>query len=113
MIRYTNWDLDGSAIAHAGPSLQVTYLYLRPKLVLDANLIYRTHRADAVHPVYGETLEADLYAGGLTFFFDLFNHKRWRALASIDFAREDANIDFFDSEVNALYLGAIWRHARK
>jgi hypothetical protein len=93
--------------------LQLTYLYLTPKLILDVNVVYHTHESDAVHPVYDQILEADRYAVGLTAFYDLFKAKRWRAVASIDFVREDANIDFFDSEANAFYLGAIWRHSRK
>jgi hypothetical protein len=112
-LRYTNWDLDGAAMAHAGPTVQLTYLYLTPKLVLDLNVLYHTHEADTVHPVYGQVLEADRYAMGLTAFYDLFKAKRWRALASIDFVREDTNIPFFDSKANAFYFGAIWRYKRE
>lgn len=112
-LRYTNWDLDGDAMAHAGPTVQLTYLYLTRKLVLDLNVLYHTDEADTVHPVYDQVLEADRYAFGLTAFYDLFKAKRWRALASIDYVREDTNIPFFDSKANALYVGAIWRYTRK
>jgi len=112
-VRYSDWGLDGAAMAHAGPSLQLTYLYLTPKLVLDANVIWRTHRADAVHPVYGKRLDVDRFGVALTAFYDLFKTKRWRAFASLDFFREDANIAFFESDVSMLLVGAIWRHGRK
>jgi len=112
-LRYTNWNLDGDAMAHAGLTAQLTYLYITKKLVLDVNALYHTHDSDTIHPVYGKKIEADRVAVGVTAFYDLFGAKRWRALASIDFLREDANIDFFDSDVNAFYFGAIWRHRRK
>ncbi len=112
-VRYTNWDLDGAAMAHAGPALQLTYLYITPKLVIDTNLIYHTHEADAAHPVYGSVMEAERYSAGIAAFYDLFGAKRWRALASIDVVRESANIAFFDSRVSAFYVGAIWRHGRE
>ena len=48
-----------------------------------------------------------------TAFWDLFKAKRWRALASAEFIREDANLDFFDVKVSAVHFGAIWRHRRK
>jgi len=112
-LRYTNWDLDGAAMAHAGPSLQLTYLYLTPKLVLDANVLWHTHRSDVVHPVYGKKLDVDRYGFALTAFYDLFHSKRWRAFASLDVFREDANIAFFESDASMLLIGAIWRHQRK
>jgi hypothetical protein len=112
-LRYTNWDLDGAAVAHAGPSLQLTYLYITPKLVVDLNLLYHVHESDTVHPVYDTVLEADRYAVAVTVFYDLFKAKRWRAIGNADFARENTNIAFFDSKVIALTVGAIWRHGRK
>jgi hypothetical protein len=112
-VRYTNWDLDGEAMAHAGPTLQLTYLYIKPRLVVDVNVVAHTHEADTAHPAYGTVLEANRYAAGITAFYDLFKAKRWRALASVDIVRESANIEFFDSRVNAFYVGAIWRHRRK
>jgi hypothetical protein len=112
-IRYTNWDLDGAAMAHAGPSLQLTYLYISPRLVLDAIVHYHTHEAEAIHPAYGKTIEADRYGLGFTAFYDLFKRERWRAVASIDSFREVANVDFFDTKVNTFYLGAVWRHKRR
>ena len=112
-VRYTDWQLDGDAMAHAGPKLQMTYLYITPKLVIDANLIWQTYRSDAVHPVYGKTLDVDRYGLAVTAFYDLFNSKRWRAFASVDLFRDHANIAFFDSDASMLLLGAIWRHRRK
>jgi hypothetical protein len=112
-IRYTDYDLDGAAMANDGPSVKLTYLYLTPKLVIDVNLLYHDYEAKAVHPVYGETLDVDRQGATFTAIWDLFKAKRWRAMASAEYIREDANIDFFDSGISAVHFGAIWRYRRK
>lgn len=112
-VRYLNLDLDGAAMAVDGPRVQLTYLYLTPKLILDAVLIYGSQEADTVHPVYGEALDVRRTGVAVAAFYDLFKSARWRAYASADYFRENANIAFFDSKVNVLSIGAIWRHGRK
>ena len=99
---------------HAGMKVLVVVVnYRTPKLVVDANLVLGTHKADAVHPVYGMVKEGDRLGGSVALFFDLFNKKRWRAYAMAEYFTETANIDFFDSKVSALSIGAFWRHGRK
>ena len=112
-VRYLNFDLEGAAMAVDGLMVRLTYLYLTPKLVLDANLFYGTQDADTVHPVYGEALDVQRTGVAIIAFYDLFKKARWRAYASVDYFREDANIAFFDSKVKALGIGAIWRYRRK
>jgi len=112
-LRYVDHDVDGAAIAVSGPFVQLTYLYLTPKLIIDANLILGKQEADAVHPVYGEVLDVRRTGLAVTAFYDLFKVPRWRAYASADFFREDANIAFFDSKISTLGVGAIWRYGRK
>jgi hypothetical protein len=113
MLRYVDHDLDGAAMAVSGPVAQLTYLYLSPKLVVDVNLIYGQQDASTVHPVYRRTLDADRMGVAVTAFYKLFKKTRWRAFASLDYLREDANIDFFDHRISGGTLGVIWRHARK
>jgi hypothetical protein len=112
-LRYTETDLDGAAMANNGPSVKLTYLYLTPKLIIDVNLLFHDYESNEVHPVYGETLDAERWGATCTVFWDLFKAKRWRAMASAEYVREEANIDFFDSKVAAAHLGAVWRFRRK
>ena len=91
----------------------MTWLYITPKLIVDTIVAYGTREADAVHPVYGETLDVKHTGVALTAFYDLFKVKRWRAYASADYFRENANIAFFDSKVRAFSLGVIWRYRRE
>ncbi|MCL1595419.1 MAG: DUF2860 domain-containing protein [Actinomycetia bacterium] len=112
-IRYTDNDFDGSAMANKGPSIRLTYLYITPKLVLDANMLYHGYKGKEVHPIYGEVLDARRWGATLTAFYDLFKAKRLRAMLSVEYVREDANIDFFDSSVRSISVGVIWRYRRQ
>jgi hypothetical protein len=112
-IRYTKLKLDGAAMRSDAYAVRLTYIYRTPKLAIDANLVMGTHKADAVHPVYGTVKEADRLGGSVVMFFDLFNKKRLRAFAMAEYLTETANIDFFDSKIGSLSIGVFWRHGRK
>lgn len=113
-VRYVNDDHNGAAIANKGYSLRLTYLYLSPKVVLDANVIYGNREADEAHPVYGEVLDADRWAAGLAAFIPvrLFKSSGWSVLVGGEIFRENANIDFFDSRIGMVWAGLVWRHRR-
>ena len=101
------------AMANDGLTFQLTYLYLTQPLVVDVNLLYGRLEAKAVHPVYGQVVDATRYGAALSVFNDLFKKPGWRAYASVEYLQEDGNVDFFDSRVSSLTLGVIWRKARK
>jgi hypothetical protein len=113
-IRYNNDNHDGAAMANQGLTLRMTYLFLSPKVVLDANVIFGNREADAVHPVYGQTLDWDRYGVALTAFIPLKlgKNNRWRVFVGGEFFREDANIDFFDTQIASLNAGVLWRYNR-
>ncbi len=114
-FRFIEDDLDGAAVANKGFSAQLTYLYRIPKLILDANIIYGRREADAVHPVYGKTLESDRYGVALSAFFPI---KRFRSsvlniMVGAEAFQEDANIAFYDSGAQSVSFGVLWRHIKK
>ncbi len=113
-IRYNNDDHDGAAMANQGFTLRMTYLFLSPKVVLDANVIFGSREADAIHPVYGQTLDWDRYGVALTAFIPvkLGNNNRWRIFVGGEFFREKANIDFFDTKIASINAGVFWRYIR-
>jgi len=112
-IIYMDSDLDGAAMANKGPAIRLNYLYITPKLVLDGNLLLNAYEAKEAHPVYGEVLDAKRWGATLTAFYDLFNARRFRAMLSTEYVRENANIDFFDSRVSSISAGVIWRYRRQ
>ena len=101
-------------MANQGFTLRMTYLFLSPKVVLDANVILGSREADAIHPVYGQTLDWNRYGVALTAFIPvkLGNNNRWRIFVGGEFFREDANIDFFDTKIASLNAGVFWRYNR-
>ena len=114
-IRYVVDDLDGAAVANKGFGLQLTYLYRIPKLILDANILYGKREADAVHPVYGQTLESDRYGIALSAFIPIkrFSSSVLNLVIGGEAFREDANIAFYDSSIQSVNFGILWRHIKK
>jgi len=114
-IRYVVDDLDGAAVANKGFGLQLTYLYRIPKLILDANVLYGRREADALHPVYGQVLESDRYGIAVSAFIPVkrFKSSVLNLVIGAEAFREDANIAFYDSSIESVSVGILWRHIKK
>ncbi len=114
-IRYIDANHDGAALAKKGYALQLTYLFRSPKVVLDANLAYGSRKADETHPIYGETLDTDRWGAALTAFIPVkaFKSSRLSVFITGEIFQENANIDFYDSQVVSLSAGLIWRHIKQ
>jgi len=113
-IRYNKDDHDGAAVANQGLTLKMTYLYRTPKVVLDANFMLGRREADAMHPVYGQTLDWDRYGVALTAFIPVKfgSSNRWRVFIGAEYFRENANINFFDTKIASVNAGVIWRYKK-
>jgi len=114
-VRWINDSHDGAALANTGSSLRLTYIYRSPKVVLDANVIYGSREAKEINPIYGTLLEADRWAAGLTAFIPVkrFNSNVLSVSLGAEVFREDANIDFYDSSIDMVFAGVLWRHIKK
>jgi hypothetical protein len=113
--RYTFHKHQGDAVANRQQSFLLDYLYLSPKIVFDAKLIYGKRKADTIHPVYNEILEGDRYGFAIAALLpvNLFKSKGWNILVSAEYVKEIANIDFYDSSLAGFNLGLMWRHTRQ
>jgi len=114
-FRFIDDNHDGKAMARKGYGMRLTYLYLSPKIVLDANLAYGKRNGQAIHPVYNEYLDANRYGAAISAFIPIKigKSKYWNIWASAEFFSEDSNIDFFDSSFGTVMGGLLWRKARK
>jgi hypothetical protein len=113
-IRYYDDDHDGAALAKKGYSLQLTYLFRSPKVVIDTNVIYGQREADVTHPIYGEVLETDRWGAAVSAFIPIkaFASSRLSIFITGEIFQENANIDFYDARVSSLSAGFVWRHKR-
>ena len=114
-VRYIADNHNGAAIANKGYTLQLTYLYLSPKIVLDVNVAYGKRKADEVNPIYDQTMEADRGGVALAAFIPvrLFNSRGWSVFVGGEIFGENANIDFYDSRIASVNAGLVWRHRRQ
>jgi len=114
-FRYTFHNHQGDAVANNQQSFLLDYIYLSPKIVFDAKLIYGKRKADTIHPVYNQILEGDRYGIALAALFpvNLFNGQGWNILVSGEYVKENANIDFFNSQLAGFNAGLMWRHRRE
>ena len=99
----------------SGYSLRLTYLYRSPKVILDANVIYGSREAKEINPIYGTLLEADRWAAAFTAFIPVkrFNSSVLNVAVGAEVFREDANVNFYDSSIDMVLAGVLWRHIKK
>ncbi len=113
-FRYVDNNRDGGAVADSGYSLRMTYLYLSKKFLLDANMIYGRRDGKEIHPVYDQKFGADRLGVAMSVFVPIkfLNGKGWNIWISGELYNENANIDFFKSQLSAVMGGLMWRHRR-
>jgi len=112
--RFTLHNHLGDAVANTQQSFMIDYLYLTKKVILDTKLIVGWRRAQEIHPVYDQILDASRYGVAIVALFpiELLGGKGWNIMISSEYVVEDANIDFFDSNLAAFNFGLMWRHTR-
>ena len=108
---YVRHNIDGEAMAFDGYSLQLTNLTaLNPSLRLSTNLLLGRFDHDTENPVFGKKNDKDLFAATLALFFsNPFGAKGWIANTTLAFAREDNEIDFYDTNLSLISLGMLRR----
>lgn len=114
-FRYVIDDHDGAAMANNGYSIKLTYIFLSKKVVLDANVVYGARKFRETHPVYQKTLEANRMGLALTAFIPIKVTDKYRLLIwmSGEIFREEANVDFFNSQFATIMGGIMYQHVRK
>jgi len=113
-VRYITDNHEGGAIANQGYTLKLTYLYRSPKLLIDVNLGFGERKADEINPVYGETWKAKRLGGAVSVVYPVKKYKS-SVLALIvigELFRENSNLNFYDSNLNSVIFGIVWRHRR-
>jgi hypothetical protein len=108
-------DRDGKAMNKEGADLQLTYFYVNDPLTLILNGVIGASENDAANPIYGTTQEDDRYAAGAQIYYKNpfgwkpFGHEDFSVFAAGLYLLNDANIDFYDTEVVTVTAGVLVR----
>lgn len=114
-VRYVDENFDGKAMATKGYVLRLNYIYPTPKVIFEVSLNFGNRKAQAVNPIYNQTLDADRYGAAIAAVMPikLGNSKRWSIVVAGEYMNENANINFFDSKLNSVLLGLQYRNIRR
>ncbi len=109
--RYTNFDLDGAAMANDRHALQLTYTYRGDVVSVVANVEYAQSDFDAVNPIYSTTRDDDFYGGGLQLFWhEPFGAPKGLSLqGSVTAFTTDSNIDFYDAKLLSTGISVFYK----
>ena len=104
-ISVTEFDRDGAAMSADRTAFDLTYLYNSPKVTVGANLLIAEDDFDAVHPIYGVEREEDQVGLVVQVLIrGLFPNPRLALRPLLAYYDNNANIDFYDSEVSIVGL---------
>jgi hypothetical protein len=108
---YLDYDLDGEAMAFDGYGLQLSdFRALSPRVRVATNLVLGKYGHNTANPIYGKKNEKELAALTLTLFLsDIFGFKGWLGNATLAYADEDNEIDFYDTTATYANVGLIRR----
>ncbi len=114
-ISYFDQDRDGDAKSNDGYEIQLTYLYLGDPITFVATGMLGKADFEKEHPIYGQTQENDPYLFGVQAYYkDPFGWKPFETATlslycGFSYFYEDANIDFYDTEVGVVDAGIMIR----
>ena len=109
-IVYRDDDRDGSAMSNDGFWFRGTWVYRGDIWSFAANGRFGSRDYDRANPVYGESLDTDFYSFGFNAFYLLPTaSRRWSVTGGIVLAEEDSDVNFHDTEVFIINLGALYR----
>lgn len=109
-LTYTNYDLDGDAMAQDGYQAELNYAYTGfDRWELISNVVVGKLSSDDRNPIYDK--KADSVHRGISLgatYKEPFGLKNWRARLVANYGEEDSNINFYDTRVKSLSLGMLY-----
>ncbi|BBO67534.1 hypothetical protein DSCA_14640 [Desulfosarcina alkanivorans] len=114
-ITYFNEDRDGDAMSNSGMDFQLTYFFFNDPVTLVVNGLVGWADFDEDNPIYDKAREDDRYAAGVQYYYKNpfgwkpLGHEDFSVFASGSYLLEDADIDFYDTEVITALAGVLFR----
>jgi hypothetical protein len=102
-VQYDHYSLDGDAMSNDIYSVMLSHTYAAEKWRLVTNLIYGYADYDEQNPIYLKTQDAHRYGVSTTLLYpNFFNVENLTGAFGIGYLKENANIDFYDTEIVAV-----------
>ena len=109
-ITYTDFDLDGDAMANDRIALQLTHLYIGERFNFITNAHFSDADYDAVNPIYGKKRDDDIYGiGFIVVDKKIFGDSKWQGTIMINYHESDSNINFYDTKATLIGVTAFRR----
>lgn len=109
-VSYAVDDRDGAAISNDLWRLQLSHVFLGQGYTIASNVVYGQSSFDEPNPIFGRKTDSDRLALDTTVFYRLPTASgRWQAVGSVTWGRDDSDVQFHDSELLNVSLGAMYR----
>jgi hypothetical protein len=109
-LQYDHYGLDGDAMSNDMYSLMLTHTYAAEKWRLLTNLNYGYADYDEQNPIYLKTQDAHRYGISTTLLYpNFFNVKNLTGVLGVAYLKENANIDFYDTEIIVVSASTMYR----
>jgi hypothetical protein len=109
-VQYDHYGLDGDAMSNDMYSLMLTHTYAAEKCRLVTNLLYGYADYDEQNPIYRKTQDAHRYGISTTLLYpNFFNVKNLTGIFGVGYLKENANIDFYDTEIIVVSASTMYR----
>jgi hypothetical protein len=109
-ISAIDYDLDGEAVAMQGAQFELNYAYLGVQgWEFIANGLVGSLESDKTNPIYGKKQDLDRMGVSLgATYKEPFGLKDWKASTTLNYGKEDSNIDFYDTRLKSLTVGMLY-----
>jgi hypothetical protein len=106
---YDHYGLDGDAMSNDMYSVMLSHTYAAEKWRLVTNLLYGYADYDEQNPIYFKTQDAHRYGISTTILYpNFFNVKNLTGIFGVAYLKENANIDFYDTEIIAVTASTMY-----
>ncbi|PSW21477.1 DUF2860 domain-containing protein [Photobacterium sanctipauli] len=107
---FIDQDLDGESMAYDGVALNVNYIYSMGRWHFVSNASIAGLNYDEENPIYDQKADTQRYGASFTAFYGApFGWKNWLFNTGVVWFEEDSDIKFYDSSVQLLSAGMLYR----
>lgn len=108
-LKYDHYGLDGDAMSNDMISLMLSHTFATEQWRLVTNLLYGYADYDERNPIYQKTQDGHRYGASTTLLCpNFFNVENLTGIFGVAYLAENANIDFYDTEVITVTVSTMY-----